>query len=78
MLDSAAPRPGLDALNSVQSFRDFTKAALLIASGESINEVYAIDCGGGLDKLATNNHYELLGREIDGKFVPFRIYRILV
>jgi len=78
MLDSTAQRPGISRLNAAQSFRDFTKAALLMASGEGINEVYAIDLGGGLADMAINHHYKLLGKEVDGKFEPYRIYRITV
>ncbi len=78
MLDSSAPKPGLDKLVAAQSFRDFTKAALLLASAEGLREVYALDCGGGLDKMAQNNHFKLLGKEVDGKFEPYRVYRITV
>lgn len=79
MLDSAAPRPGLDPLNAAQSFRDFTKAALLLASAEGLREVYALDCGGGLDKMAKNHHYELLGKTDEkGNFRPYSVYRITV
>src|SRR5260370_11128886 len=78
MLDSSAPKPGLDKLVAAQSFRDFTKAALLLASAEGLREVYALDCRGGLDKMAHNNHFKLIGKEVDGKFEPYRVYRITV
>ena len=76
MLGSFAPKPGIDRSTAAQALRDFTKAALLMASGEGISEVYFLDGAGGVAELAKGNHYELLGEEIGGKFVPFKVYRI--
>ena len=78
MLDSSAPKPGLDKFTAAQSFRDFTKAALLLASADGVREIYALDCGGGLDVMAKNNHFKLLGKEVNGKFEPYKVYRITV
>ena len=79
MLGSFAPKPGIEKSTSAQALRDFTKAALLLASGEGITEVYFVDGAGGVGDMAKSNHYELLGEEIDGKgFVPYKIYRIKV
>lgn len=79
MLDASAPKPGLDSMNAAQSFRDFTKAALLLASGQGIRYVYALDCGDGLDEMAKNHHYELVGKKLDnGDVQAFKLYRITV
>ena len=79
IMESAAPRPGLDPLTAAMAFRDFTKASWLIGSGENIPNIYALDVGGGLDRMALNNHFELLGRESEGQvFQPFRVFRTKV
>ena len=66
-LESAAHRPGATTGQKAQSFRDFTKAAELLASGEGIREIYFLDGGGGLGEMATHHGYELL---------PFKVYRM--
>lgn len=78
MLDSTAPRPGIDVGTAAQSMRDFTKSALLLASGQGISEIYALDMGGGLGEMAQNHHFKLLGKEVNGKFEAYKIYRITV
>lgn len=78
MLGSFAPKPGIEKSTAAQALRDFTKAALLLASGDGLTEVYFLDGAGGVAEMAKGNHYELLGEEIDGKFEPYRVYRIKV
>ena len=78
MLGSFAPKPGINRSTAAQALRDFTKAALLMASGEGLNEVYFLDGDGGVAEFAKGNHYELLGEQVGDKFVPYKVYRIKV
>lgn len=67
MLESYAPRPGLERAVSAQALRDFTKAAELTASAEGVREIYFLDGGDGVAEMALANGYEE---------VPFRVFRM--
>lgn len=76
MLESFAPKPGISRLIKAQALRDFTKSALLLGSIRGISAVYFLDGAGGVDAFAENNHYHCLGKPVDGKFVPYKVFRI--
>lgn len=75
MMESIAVNPSASRLDVAQALRDLTKASELIASSESMREIYFIGGHGGVGEMAALNGKHSFEKVIlDGK--PAEIYRI--
>jgi hypothetical protein len=67
MLESFAPRPGLERSLTAQAMRDFLKGVELVASMEGVREIYFLNADERVGAMAAANGCEE---------IPYKVYRM--